>query len=74
MAEYISQRQPLGGLLFLLPQMLSSESRDGKGRADQNFDEQLMRSIVVELEQFLIHANIPVSETNIIFVNLLMPA
>lgn len=57
--EYIVQKQPLGGLLFLLPNMFSSESRDDNGSVDQNFDKELMKNIVVELEQFLIHANIP---------------
>lgn len=57
--EYIAQRQPLGGLLFLLPQMFSSENINGSVKGEQNFEKELMRNILVELEQLLIHANIP---------------
>ncbi|ONK57477.1 uncharacterized protein A4U43_C09F910 [Asparagus officinalis] len=47
--EYITNKQPLGGLLLLLPRRSSDDSsEDG-----------LSRNILVELEQLLIHANIP---------------
>lgn len=62
MAEYIAQKQPLGGLLFLLPQKFSFQSKDGTGGDDQDSIVEHTRSILVELEQLLIHANIPVSE------------
>ncbi|RVW86689.1 hypothetical protein CK203_039833 [Vitis vinifera] len=48
-----------GGLLFLLPRMISSENGDDMGRGDQTFEEKLMRNILGELEQLLIHASIP---------------
>uniref|UniRef100_A0A5B6ZWH3 Putative nicalin-1-like isoform X2 n=1 Tax=Davidia involucrata TaxID=16924 RepID=A0A5B6ZWH3_DAVIN len=57
--EYIGQRQPLGGLLLLLPRMFSSENRGSMGGGDQNFGEELTRNIVVELERLLVHSNIP---------------
>ncbi|XP_057956567.1 uncharacterized protein LOC131149818 [Malania oleifera] len=56
MREYISQRQPLGGLLFLLPQMFNSD-RDGREEGDK-FGE-LLRNVLVELEQFLVRAYLP---------------
>ncbi|XP_030454754.1 uncharacterized protein LOC115676038 [Syzygium oleosum] len=52
--DYLSQRQPLGGLLFLLPQIFSFESKESTGDG-----EELLKNIVMELEQFLIHTNIP---------------
>lgn len=57
--EYIAQKQPLGGLLFLLPQKFSFLSKDGIGEDDQDSIVEHTRSILVELEQLLIHANIP---------------
>lgn len=62
--EYIVQRQPLGGLLFLLPQMFNFDSRDDVGIYHQNHGKELLHNVMVELEQLLIHANIPVSGTN----------
>ncbi|XP_057480554.1 uncharacterized protein LOC130767644 [Actinidia eriantha] len=56
--EYIVQRQPLGGLIFLLPRMFSPENKDSMGGGD-DFDKDLMKNILVELEQLLVHANIP---------------
>lgn len=70
-ADYITQKQPLGGLLFLLPRMISSENGDDMGRGDQTFEEKLMRNMLGELEQLLIHASIPVSETWITSITLL---
>ncbi|KAA8549907.1 hypothetical protein F0562_001591 [Nyssa sinensis] len=57
--EFIGQRQPLGGLLLLLPRIFSSENRGSMGGADQNSGKELMRNILMELERLLIHANIP---------------
>ncbi|PSR89846.1 Nicalin-1 like [Actinidia chinensis var. chinensis] len=56
--EYVVQRQPLGGLIFLLPRMFSPENKDSMGGGD-DFDKDLMKNILVELEQLLVHANIP---------------
>ncbi|XP_028110262.1 nicalin-1-like [Camellia sinensis] len=56
--EYIGQRRPLGGLIFLLPRMFSPENKDSMDEGDQNFGKE-MKDILVELERLLIHANIP---------------
>ncbi|XP_008784054.2 nicalin-like [Phoenix dactylifera] len=53
--EYIINNQPLGGLLLLLPQKVSNRI---VGEIKSK-DDGLMRNILVELEQLLIHANIP---------------
>jgi len=66
-AEYITQRQPLGGLLFLLPQLFSFENRDDTKSIHVNQGE-LLKTVVAELEQLLIHAKIPVSGTSIISI------
>ncbi|KAI7990093.1 Nicalin [Camellia lanceoleosa] len=55
--EYIGQRRPLGGLVFLLPRMLSPENKDSIDEGDQNLGKEM--DILVELERLLIHANIP---------------
>ena len=60
-AEYIGQRKPLGGLIFLLPRMFSPQNKDSMGGGD-DLDKDLMKNILVELEQLLVHANIPVSK------------
>lgn len=57
-SEYIINNQPLGGLLLLLPQKVSNKIVGEIKRKDDG----LMRNIVVELEQLLIRANIPVSD------------
>lgn len=56
--EYIAQRKPLGGLLFLLPGMSYSD-KEGFDGGDQNFEEELLRNVLVELEQLLIHSHLP---------------
>ncbi|XP_073114497.1 uncharacterized protein [Elaeis guineensis] len=53
--EYIISNQPLGGLLLLLPEKVGNRIV-GKIKSK---DDGLMRNILVELEQLLIHANIP---------------
>ncbi|XP_011043354.1 PREDICTED: nicalin-1-like [Populus euphratica] len=58
--EYISQRKPLGGLLFLLPQMFNFENREAATESKyQIHEKELMKTVLVELERLLIHANIP---------------
>ena len=66
MAEYIAQRQPLGGLLFLLPRMFSFENKDDMRSNHQNQGNDLLKNVMAELEQLLIHANVPASVTFII--------
>ncbi|KAK6936252.1 hypothetical protein RJ641_033282 [Dillenia turbinata] len=56
--EYITQKQPLGGLLFLLPHILNSKNRDYASGGDHR-EKEIMRSTLLELEQLLIHSNIP---------------
>ena len=63
-AEYIGQRKILGGLLLLLPSIFNPENVDNTGEADHTPAEDASRDILVELEQLLIHANIPVSGSN----------
>ena len=72
-AEYIGQRKILGGLLLLLPSIFNPENVDNMGEADHSTytgeadhtpAEDVSRDILVELEQLLIHANIPVRGSN----------
>ena len=58
-AEYISQRQPLGGLLFLLPPMSSFENKDDIGSNHQDHATEQIKNLLAELEQLLLHSNIP---------------
>ncbi|GAB2274580.1 hypothetical protein Dimus_009348 [Dionaea muscipula] len=54
--DYIVQKQPLGGLLFLLPRIFSPESK----RDDERDPEKdAMRNKLMQLEQLLVHASIP---------------
>ena len=55
MADYISQKQSLGGLLILLPQTL----RPGNNIVLS--ETQGFRKLLAQLENLLVHANIPVS-------------
>uniref|UniRef100_A0A7N0UXC4 Nicalin n=1 Tax=Kalanchoe fedtschenkoi TaxID=63787 RepID=A0A7N0UXC4_KALFE len=57
--DYVTQRRQLGGLLFLLPEVFSPVKKDATIGADQNFDMEKMKSLVDDLEQLLIHSNIP---------------
>lgn len=60
-AEYITSKRPLGGLIFLLPQM-SSEKIDGDSNDADNPDKiGQMKNGLIKLEQLLIHSRIPVS-------------
>ncbi|XP_007015760.2 PREDICTED: nicalin-1 [Theobroma cacao] len=53
--EYINQKKPLGGLLFLLPEVFRFENGGNK----QIHEKEKMKNVLAELEQLLIHANIP---------------
>ncbi|KAJ7981200.1 Nicalin [Quillaja saponaria] len=57
--EYIAQRKPLGGLLLLLPQLFSFENRDCTGSNNQNHGKDQLKNVLEELEQILIHTNLP---------------
>lgn len=56
--EYVSRKQPLGGLLFLLPEMFKLDN-GGSSKGIQ--DKQMMKNVLVELERLLVHSKIPVS-------------
>lgn len=63
MAEYIVERKPLGGLLFLLPQMFSLENKGGtKSNHQEDDGKEPLKNLLAELEQTLIHSNLPVSK------------
>lgn len=62
MAEYIGKRQPLGGLIFLLPRIFSPENEDSIDGDDEDIGKDSMNNILVELEQLLVHTNVPVSK------------
>ncbi|XWS52820.1 hypothetical protein CRYUN_Cryun11dG0105000 [Craigia yunnanensis] len=53
--DYINQKKPLGGLLFLLPEVFSFEN----GGNMQIHEKEKMKNSLAELEQLLINANIP---------------
>ncbi|KAE8691728.1 hypothetical protein F3Y22_tig00110882pilonHSYRG00071 [Hibiscus syriacus] len=53
--EYITQKKPLGGLLFLLPEVLSFKQGGNK----QVHEKGKMKKLLMELEQLLVHSNIP---------------
>ncbi|KAH9605499.1 hypothetical protein KSS87_004668 [Heliosperma pusillum] len=56
--DFIDEKQPLGGLLFLLPQAFNSEKGESKGDTDPS-EEEAIRNKLVQLERLLVHANIP---------------
>lgn len=60
--EYLGQKKVFGGLLFLLPPIFNPDNIDIADEANQLHEEAALRDILVELEQLLIHSNIPVSE------------
>lgn len=62
MAEYIEQKQPLGGLMLLLPRIFSPENKDVKYGGDEDPGKEQMKNILVELERLFLFANIPVSK------------
>ncbi|KAL4296194.1 hypothetical protein GQ457_12G027300 [Hibiscus cannabinus] len=53
--EYITQKKPLGGLLFLLPEVLSFKHGGNK----QVHEKEKMKKLLAELERLLVHSNIP---------------
>ncbi|XP_068310437.1 uncharacterized protein [Pyrus communis] len=57
--EYITQKQPLGGLLFLLPQIFSIENRERATSNHQIDGEVPTKNYLAELEKLLIHSKIP---------------
>ncbi|KAH7863700.1 hypothetical protein Vadar_020891 [Vaccinium darrowii] len=57
--EYIEQKQPLGGLMLLLPRIFSPENKDVKYGGDEDPGKEQMKNILVELERLLLYANIP---------------
>lgn len=57
--DYIVQKQPLGGLLFLLPRVFSPDGGDSKGDDKHHSERDLIRIKLVQLERLLVHANIP---------------
>ncbi|WCJ41868.1 hypothetical protein M5689_022708 [Euphorbia peplus] len=54
--EYITQRKPLGGLFFMLPQVFHFDSM---GSDHQLADFDLLKTVLADLERLLIHANLP---------------
>ncbi|XP_042512335.1 nicalin-1 [Macadamia integrifolia] len=57
--DYIKEGQALGGLLLFLPQKFGPDNSKYKIEGDQSQGKELMRNILFELEELLIHANIP---------------
>lgn len=57
--DYISERQSLGGLLFLLPQILSFENGEGRAQDNQIQGKEQMKNLLADLEQLLVHLKIP---------------
>ncbi|KAK9755874.1 hypothetical protein RND81_01G056900 [Saponaria officinalis] len=55
--DYIDGKQPLGGLLFLLPRVFNSDK--GESNGNDNSEEEATRNKLVQLERLLVHANIP---------------
>lgn len=58
MADYISQKQSLGGLLILLPQTFRPGNVGGGSVLSET---EGFRKLLAQLEKLLIHGNIPVS-------------
>ncbi|CAA0841318.1 Unknown protein [Striga hermonthica] len=56
--DYIGQRKPLGGLLLLLPQVFNPQHLNKGGGSDQD-SAHLVKDVLDEVEQLLIHENIP---------------
>ncbi|GFP92272.1 nicalin [Phtheirospermum japonicum] len=57
--EYIGQSKPLGGLLLLLPQVFNPLNIDSEDKSDHDSAHDIIKEVLPELEQLLIHANIP---------------
>ncbi|KAK6163606.1 hypothetical protein DH2020_000470 [Rehmannia glutinosa] len=57
--EYVELRKPLGGLLLLLPPVFNPQNIDSGGISDHDSAKDIIKEDLRELEQLLIHANIP---------------
>ncbi|KAL6205254.1 hypothetical protein ACLB2K_022516 [Fragaria x ananassa] len=57
--EYITQKQPLGGLLILLPQMFRPENIEMAKSSHQTDGDDQLKTVLAELEKLLIHSKIP---------------
>lgn len=49
----------------MLPQMFSFEGKDGGKSAHQDHESERIKNVLAELEQLLVHSNIPVSEIDV---------
>lgn len=56
--EYVSRKHPLGGMLFLLPEIFRLEN--GGGGKDVR-EKEVVKNVLLELEKLLVHAKLPVS-------------
>lgn len=67
-AEYVSRKHPLGGLLFLLPEIFTLEN--GGGSNDVR-EKEVVKNVLLELEKLLVHAKLPVSLYSNVLVSFL---
>lgn len=61
MAEYVRKRHPLGGLLFLLPPIFRFDNKEGSGDSSQPDGSEPLKDLLHNVEQSLIHTDLPVS-------------
>ncbi|KAL9413444.1 hypothetical protein AB3S75_042011 [Citrus x aurantiifolia] len=54
--EYVSRKHPLGGMLFLLPEIFRLEN--GGGGKDVR-EKEVVKKVLLELEKLLVHAQLP---------------
>ncbi|KAH9699616.1 Nicalin [Citrus sinensis] len=54
--EYVSRKHPLGGMLFLLPEIFRLEN--GGGGKDVR-EKEVVKNVLLELEKLLVHAKLP---------------
>ncbi|KAH9659711.1 Nicalin [Citrus sinensis] len=54
--EYVSRKHPLGGMLFLLPEIFRLEN--GGGGMDVR-EKEVVKNVLLELEKLLVHAKLP---------------
>ncbi|KAJ8750234.1 hypothetical protein K2173_014149 [Erythroxylum novogranatense] len=57
--EFITQGKPLGGLLFLLPDMINFNHEDAVNSEFNNHYKETVKTLLAELEGSLIHTKIP---------------
>lgn len=60
--EYIGGSKPLGGLIFLLPQIFSFKNKGGASSNHDDGSKEPLKNVLDKLEQILIHTNLPVSK------------